>query len=114
MDDKNKQKMKKNADITNHAKPRDITTGDIILFRQKKCNKLMTPFNPKPYTVVAVKGTMVTAKRQDHEITRNLSHFKLIGKYAVNDEQSIPRMRRQNQHNRIQYNKKFNHSGGIH
>ncbi len=48
----------------------------------------MTPCDPKPYRVVAVKGTMVTAKRQDHEITRNSSHFKLIGKYAVNDEQS--------------------------
>jgi hypothetical protein len=30
----------------------------------------------------------VTAKRQDHEITRNSSHFKVIRKYAVNDEQS--------------------------
>ncbi len=48
----------------------------------------MTPFNPKPYTIVAVKGTTVTAKRQGHEITRNSSHFKSIGKYAVNDEQS--------------------------
>ena len=38
---------------------------------QKKTKKLTTPFDPKPYKVIAVKGTMVTAKRQDHKITRN-------------------------------------------
>ena len=61
--------LKTNADITNHAKPRALVIGDNVLLKQKKCNKLTTPFDPKPYTVVAVKGMMVTARRKKHEIT---------------------------------------------
>ena len=87
-DDEKKRIMKTNADITNHAKPRALMIGDNVLLRQKKCNKLTTPFDPKPYTVIAVKGTMVTAKRQNHEVTRNSSYFKLIPGHVRDDEQS--------------------------
>ena len=62
--------MKTNAGITNHAKPQVLVIGDNVLLKQKKCIKLTTPFDPKPYTVVALKGTMVTARREKHEIPR--------------------------------------------
>lgn len=70
--------MKKNADKANHAQPRKITVGDKVLVRQEKHNKLTTPFDPKPYKVIEVKGTMIVAQRDDHRITRNSSHFKVL------------------------------------
>lgn len=83
-----KERMKKNADVTNHAKQRKITVGDNVLVKQKKCNKLTTPFDPKPYKVITVKGTMITAKRQDNVVTRNSSHFKIISEDILVNEQS--------------------------
>lgn len=77
-DNSQKEKMKKHADKTNHAQPNKIVVGDKVLVKQKKHNKLTTPFDPKPYKVVEVKGSMVVAEREDHQITRNSSHFKVI------------------------------------
>ena len=69
-----KEKMKMNADKFNHAKEHTILVGDTILVRQQKKNKLSTRFDPEPYQVTRVKGTMVTATR----LTRNISFFKKI------------------------------------
>ena len=52
--------------------------GDVVLIRQQKTGKLVTPFDPKPYRVIAVKGTMVTVQRHGHVVTRNQSFFKLL------------------------------------
>ncbi|RNA22602.1 Retrovirus-related Pol poly from transposon [Brachionus plicatilis] len=42
-----------------------------------KQNKKSDPrWDPRPYTVTARKGTMVTASREGHVITRNASYFK--------------------------------------
>ena len=54
-----------------------IRIGDQVLVQWKKTNKLMSRFDPVPYVVKFIKGTMVTAERSDHSITRNLSFFKL-------------------------------------
>ena len=87
-DDDKKRIMKKNADITNHANSPPLMIGDNMLLKPKKCNKLTTPLVPKPCTVIVVKETMVTAKRQNHEVTRNSSYFKLIPGYVRDEEQS--------------------------
>ena len=70
--------MKRNSDARRHAKPCPLIPGDIVLHKQPKHNKLTTPYNSKPYTVSRVKGSMVTATRDGHSITRNSSFFKKI------------------------------------
>ena len=56
----------------------DILEGDLVLVRQRKMNKLTPYFSPNPYKVIARKGTMITARRSDHQITRDVSHFKRV------------------------------------
>ncbi|ESO96074.1 hypothetical protein LOTGIDRAFT_160059 [Lottia gigantea] len=53
-------------------------SSDKVLIRQTKKNIFSTAYNPKPYTVIAVKGSMIMAKRHEHCITRNSSYFKII------------------------------------
>ncbi len=73
-----KQHMKRNADRHHRARPSILKPGDIVLCRQLIKGKLMTPCKAKPYTIVRIKGSMVTASRSGHEITRNSSHIKLL------------------------------------
>ncbi|KAM9808926.1 uncharacterized protein LOC133158174 isoform X1 [Syngnathus typhle] len=73
-----KDKMKKCADERRNASHSVLKEGDVVLIQQRKTGKLVTPFNPNPYKVIAVNGTMVTARRQDHRLTRHRSHFKLL------------------------------------
>ena len=79
-DEKAKEKMKKNADKKSGAKERDIQIGDFVLIRQKRRNKFSSNFDPKPYRVVKVKGTTITALRNGHYVTRNISFYKRIPK----------------------------------
>ena len=53
------------------------------MFVKKKKNKLSPPFDPKPFTDESRKGTMVTAKRGFHTITRNVSFFKKISDSGI-------------------------------
>ena len=82
---KAKQKMKIYAD--KKSKPCMIKEGDAVLVKRPKANKLTTPFNPKPYKVVFRKGSMTTAKQDEHLITRNSSYFKpVIAEEEENEE----------------------------
>ena len=49
-----------------------------LLVKQPKQNKLSTPFNPRPLEVVDKKGSMITAKDGDLQMTQNSSHFKQL------------------------------------
>ena len=73
-----KMKMKRYADRKRHAKSRAIVPGTAVLVRQRKRDKLTSPFDHRPYTVIQKKGTMITAQRGDRNITRNSSHFKPV------------------------------------
>ena len=77
-DNKAKQKMAEYADDRRRTKPSDLLPGDQVLVKQKKVTKLTPPFSPHPYQVVERKGSMVTARRGDHEVTRNSTHFKPV------------------------------------
>jgi hypothetical protein len=55
--------------------------------RQKKTNKFSTNFSPTPYTIVAIKGSKLVARNQQHFITRNISFFKKIAEQAVSREE---------------------------
>ena len=46
-----KQEMKIYPDRRENAQERNITSGEIILMKQPKQNKLSTPYNPKPFAV---------------------------------------------------------------
>ena len=73
-----KERMRMNADKFNHAKEHTILVGDTVLVQLQKKNKLSTRFDPEPYQVTRVKGTMVTATCPGHYVIRNISLFKKI------------------------------------
>ena len=78
-DENAKRKMKAYADNKAHLKPQNISVGDtVIVKRDPSPMKSDRPFDPKPYVVTEQKGTMVTAERDNKEITRNYSLFKRI------------------------------------
>ena len=78
-DNLSKEKMRTYADARRHTKPSTLQNGDMVLVKQKRQNKLTPPFCPAPYEITSRKGSMVTARRGQHEITRNSSHFKAVG-----------------------------------
>ncbi len=53
-----------------------VKVGDKVLLKQRKVNKFTPKYDPKEYQVVKVKGSMVTARRGDRDVTRNESLFK--------------------------------------
>ena len=77
-DNKAKQKMAAYADDRRNTKPLGLLPGSQVLVKQKKVTKLTPPFSPHPYQVVERKGSMITARRGDHEITRNSTYFKPV------------------------------------
>ncbi len=77
-DNLQKQKMKNYADERRHTKVPNLTPGDTVLVRQPRINKTTPPFNPQPYRLISTKGSMMTARRGEKEVTRNSSHFKSI------------------------------------
>ena len=81
-----KVKRKIYADNRRVAKDPIFKIGDQVLVRQPKVNKLTPRFNPKPYRITAIKGTMITARRPNHMITRNCSHFKAFSGCSSSDD----------------------------
>ena len=73
-----KDKMKKYFDSRYHTKNRQMHIGDCVLVKQLRLNKLTPPFDPDPYFVKCVKGSMVTAERRNKSITRIKEHFILL------------------------------------
>ena len=73
-----KEKMKHHTDRKRRAKKTVIGIGDLILIRQRKENKFPTKFDPKPFRVTKVKGTMITSIWNEKYITRNVSQCKKI------------------------------------
>ncbi len=77
-DAETKLKSKDYADKRRGAKQPNFTVGDQVLVRQRKRNNLTSRFIHKPYEITDIKGTMITARRKEHQITRNCSHLKLF------------------------------------
>jgi hypothetical protein len=75
-DQKSKDQMKCYADHRRRARAKDLSIGDCVLIRQPTKSKTMPPFDPDPFTVIAVKGSMITVERKGKRITRNASLFK--------------------------------------
>ena len=77
-DTKVKQKRKQYSDRKTGAKRSTVKTGDAVLVKQPKKNKLTPPFNPNPGVILEKKGSMVTVRHGDRTLTRDASHFKPI------------------------------------
>ena len=78
-DSEMKAKQKQYADERNHAKSSEICVGDTVLIRQKKRNKLTPAYNPEPFVVEKIKGSMITARSPNLGVkSRNSSMFKQI------------------------------------
>ena len=73
-----KRKMKNYADQRRHAKPNNLQVGDYVLVKSPRKDKLSSYYDPVPYIVTNIKGTMISAHRDGHNITRNASFFKRI------------------------------------
>ena len=80
MDRISKAKSKWYADRNRNVKESNFKINDTVLVKQKKLNKLTPPFNPNPYTITSMKGSMITARsnKTQSPITRNSSFFKQI------------------------------------
>jgi len=74
--------MKRYSDQRRHAQPSRLQVGDEVLIKIPKANKMSSYYNPKPYTITTIKGTMITAACGNHNVTRNSSFFKRINRQA--------------------------------
>jgi hypothetical protein len=67
-----------------NAKDPIVYVGSQVLFKLKKHKKDTSAWDSEPYTVTAVKGSMITATRHDKTVTRNSSSFKLFRQVDFN------------------------------
>jgi len=75
-----KQKMKQHSDSHNRARERQLAAGDTVLVRQTRRNKLSSYYEPQPYVITDIRGSMITAQRviDGRTTTRNISFFKRV------------------------------------
>ncbi len=70
-DKKAKETPKAYTDIELGAQSCKLDMEDKVLVKQQPKNMFKTPFSPDPYVVQERKGSMITASRPEHTITRN-------------------------------------------
>ena len=80
-----KKQMKEYADKRRNARESLMVLGDQVLLKQGKEDVLTPAFDPRPFSVIGVKGSMITVKRGTEIKSRNSSHCKLL-KHAREDE----------------------------
>ena len=80
-----KKQMKEYADKRRNARESLMVLGDQVLLKQGKEDVLTPAFDPRPFSVIGVKGSMITVKRGREIKSRNSSHCKLL-KHAREDE----------------------------
>ena len=73
-----KTRLKAEYDRRMNVKEAQIRVGSLVLIKLARHRKNTSAWDIRPYRVTAVKGSMVTATRPDHTITRNSSQFKLF------------------------------------
>ena len=83
-DSAQKLKIKAYADKHGQVKPSNIGIGESVLVKRPfSASKGATVYDPSPLRVVQKKGTMITAKNDDHAVTRNSSFFKKLDQSIV-------------------------------
>jgi hypothetical protein len=94
MDYKDKQKRLQAAEYTNKnlkVKEIDFIIGDTVLLKWDRPTKHTPLFDWDPYTIKEIKGTMITAHRHNHQVTRNSKFFKKIPKTTAIGQASVPK-----------------------
>ena len=71
------------------GKEHQLRQGDTVLVQQKKRNKLTPRYDPEPYIVRDVKGSMVMAQGERRSITRHGSCFKQIKCNIASQSQDV-------------------------
>ena len=80
-DQQAKQRMKAYVDKRNRASASDIASGDKVLLKQVRQNKLSTLYDPHPFTVLERKGPSLILQRGDGRMfMRNVSHVHKLHK----------------------------------
>ena len=79
-DQEAKARMNAYADLKRRTKRQCLNVGDHTLVKQRIQNKASPRFEPVSYTILDVKGSMITAKRTTDQklVTRNSSFFKKL------------------------------------
>jgi transposase InsO family protein len=89
-DQKAKEHMKNAFDHKMRACEPQIQVGARVLLKSEQHKKSDPKWDPNPYTVEEVRGTMVTAKRGGSLVTRNVSFFKPHYSFSQGDEVESP------------------------
>lgn len=76
IEEERRRKYKENSDKRGRPKERQFHINDLVLCRQQKMNALTPNYDPRPFTIVKIEGTKITATRPDKSIVRNKSFFK--------------------------------------
>lgn len=88
-DDLKKQKMKSREDKRNKAaNASGKRIGDYVVLENETRGKITPIYDPKPYKVVSRKGSMITVKRAEKNVTRVSSRFKPVAFDVLNDPAS--------------------------
>ena len=69
-------KMKQDFDTRMRVKENNIVVGSMVLIKEDRKDKTTSFWDPSPFTVTSVKGSMVTAARPNKVTTLNCSFFK--------------------------------------
>lgn len=77
-DEEAKAKMKEHFDQVMKTRERHLEVGKKVLVKQDQKRKSDTFWDPKPLIITEMKGSMITASREDKRVTRNSSFFKLF------------------------------------
>ena len=79
-----KVKSKKNANERKAVRPNDLQTGNQVLLKMKKSNKLSVKFESEPYEIVEKKSNSVvmqTPKKAQYQ------SIKVVEKFTCREEQ---------------------------
>lgn len=88
-DNKAKFRMKAEFDERTRWRMRDIGVGSLVLLKRPQTSKDISPWDPDPFRVTSVKGSLITAYRKyplSQTIARNSAFFKLYHYDGSEDE----------------------------
>ena len=75
--------MKKNGDAALRARKSDIVVGDLVLLRQTILQKSTPVYDPRPFRVTKLKGSMAIIVRGAQCFARNTSMLKVFSAPAT-------------------------------
>ena len=108
-----KMKMKKYADASQHVKHRHFQINDPVLHKWSRHNKYVSLFDPHPYRVKRINGSMIVAGRDNHAVTRNSKFFKIINEKCFLKALEIVRNKLKTQSNPSTSFKTINHRSQV-